>query len=160
MTRDERGEVVDVRWPDLIRRWSTDYSVDQTNRSFTFLAPRGLADVVDKLRPLEGGYAVTGAFAVPDEARVVASALLSCFVADLTGVAEQLDLRPADAGANVLLLEPFDEVVFRRTRSADGLVAVASSQCAVDLLTGSGREPAQGDALIDWMTEHEDAWRN
>jgi hypothetical protein len=60
----------------------------------------------------------------------------------------------------VLLLEPFDEVVFRRTRSADGLVAVASSQCAVDLLTGSGREPAQGDALIDWMTEHEDAWRN
>lgn len=159
VNRGEQGEVVEVRWPDLIRRWSMDYSVAQTNRAFTFLAPRGLGDAVDKLRPLEEGYAITGVFGVPDEARVVAPALLICYVEDVTGAAEELDLRPADSGANVLLLDPFDDLVFRRTRTEDGIVAVALSQCAVDLLTGSGREPAQGEALIDWMREHEDAWR-
>lgn len=43
-------------------------------------------------------------FGVPDEARVVAPALLICYVEDVTGAAEELDLRPADSGANVLLL--------------------------------------------------------
>lgn len=159
VTRDEQGVVVEVRWPDLIKRWSMDYSLAETNRTFAFLAPRGLSDAVDKLRPLEEGYAITGAFGVPDEARVVAAAVLSCYVEDVTGVVEELDLRPAEAGANVLLVEPFDDVVFRRTRTEDGVAAVALSHCAVDLLTGSGREPAQGEALIDWMREHEDAWR-
>jgi hypothetical protein len=59
----------------------------------------------------------------------------------------------------VLLIEPWDELVFERTRDQDGVVAVALSQCVVDLLTGSGRDPAQADALMTWMASHEDAWR-
>lgn len=59
----------------------------------------------------------------------------------------------------MLLLEPFDQMAFDRTRTEGGLTAVALSQCVVDLLTGTGREPAQGDALMTWMAEHEDAWR-
>ena len=39
------------------------------------------------------------------------------------------------------------------------LVNAAPSQVAVDLLTGPGRNPAEGQALLDWMENHECTWR-
>ncbi len=38
------------------------------------------------------------------------------------GRADRLELRATDAGANVLLVEPYDEVVFERTLTRDELV--------------------------------------
>jgi hypothetical protein len=78
----------------------------------------------------------------------------------VTKAANRLGLREAEAGANVVLLEPFDPVVFDRTISRDGLRCVAPSQLAVDLLTGPGREPSQGEEILRWMRENEDAWRS
>jgi hypothetical protein len=66
---------------------------------------------------------------------------------------------PADEGANVALLRPFDPLVFERESIEDGLRYAAPSQTAVDCLTGNGRMPAEGEALIEWMETHEDAWR-
>ncbi len=56
-----------------------------------------------------------------------------------------------------MLLEPIDEFL-RGAREIEGLPVVAPSQCAVDLLTGSGRDPSQAEALLTWMMENEDAW--
>ena len=64
-----------------------------------------------------------------------------------------------DAGANVLLVEPFSPVLMRRSESRDGLRCAALSQVAADLLTSPGRGPAEAEALIAWMQEDEDAWR-
>ena len=61
--------------------------------------------------------------------------------------------------ANVMLLEPFDPVVHDQTITRDGLRRVAPSQLAVDLLSGPGREPSQGEEILAWMRDHEDAWR-
>ncbi len=58
-----------------------------------------------------------------------------------------------------MLAEPFDQVVFERTTRRDGLVVAAASQLAVDLLTGPGREPSQGEALLRWMRSDEDVSR-
>jgi len=157
--RGPRGKVLDVRWRDLLLRWSDDYTVTETNRAATFLAVRGLSSVIELLPELTGPYALTGSLAVPAPARVAPGRLLSFYVSEVERAAADLDLRPADAGANVVLLEPFDDVVFERTRVDDGRVLVALSQCVVDLMTGSGREPAQAEALLTWMKEHEDDWR-
>ena len=159
VVRNPQGEVAEVRWQDLLRRWSMDYSVTETNRAVPYLAPRGVPSLLERLVALGEPYALTGPFAVPPEAQVVPGRLLSCYVLSAERAAEKLDLRLTEAGANVLLLEPFDDVVFERTRDAAGARAVALTQCVVDLLTGSGRDPAQADALIEWMTEREDAWR-
>lgn len=58
--REPRGRVIAVDWPALIRRWARDYSFVESNRAGTFLEPRGLAALIQKLRqsPLE--YSVTG----------------------------------------------------------------------------------------------------
>lgn len=42
----------------------------------------------------------------------------------------------------------------------EAITYAAASQVAVDLLTGPGRGPAEGDALIEWMEQNEDAWRS
>ena len=63
------------------------------------------------------------------------------YVEDSALMAERLGLRPADTGANVILAEPFDPVVFERSTAREGLQVVAASQLAADLLTGTGPEP-------------------
>lgn len=56
-------------------------------------------------------------------------------------------------------LEPYDDVVFDRTSVRDGVICVSPTQLAVNLLTGPGRDPSEGAAMIGWMGAHEDAWR-
>lgn len=157
--RDGTGQIRMVDWQGLLRRWARDYDVARTNRAVPLLAPRGLPAFMDRLRQYDEPYAVTGSLAVPAAASVAPGRLASCYVRVPERAAEQLDLRPVEAGANALLLEPFDAVVFDRTREASNLTVVAVSQCVVDLLTGTGREPAEAESLITWMTANEEAWR-
>jgi hypothetical protein len=161
--REYRGAVTDVRWVELIRRWTQDYSFSESNCVAPYLGARGLPALLDRLPALTCRYAVTGSLAVTDLAPVAAPRLAAVFVdAPPDEAAAALGLRPAETGANVLLASPYDPVVFERTRrqGAQGmLVCAAPSQVAADLLTGPGRSPAEGEALLEWMREHEDAWR-
>ena len=157
--RGKTGQVAETHWQDLIHRWSQDYLLTKTNRAVPCLAPRGLNVIADRLRTYKKTYALTGSHAVPAEASVAVGRLLSCYVDDLEQATGILEVRPAETGANVLLLEPFDRVVYDRARTEDGLVKVALSQCAIDLLTGVGRGPAEAEALLAWMAVNENAWR-
>jgi hypothetical protein len=156
-----RGAIVQVDWQALIRRWARDYDFVKSNLTGAFLEPRGLVALLDKLRNATHPYAVTGTHAADAiGAAATAPRLAMVFVEDKTDIADRLRLRTAESGGNVLLAEPFNPVVFERTTERDGIIFAASSQVAVDLLTGPGRSPADGEALLGWMKEHEDAWRS
>lgn len=60
-------------------------------------------------------------------------------------------IRPTETGANVMLLAPFDDVVFERTWKDGGLTFVAASQAAVDLLTSPGRAPSEAEAILEQL---------
>ncbi len=160
VTRDDGGEVVEVRWAELLRRWSLDYSVVEMHRAARYLAPRGLPGLMERLATFRRPYAVTGSAAVPAPAKVLPDRVLALYAPGIESAAEALDLIPADTGANVLLIDPADEFVFTGARDVAGLRVVAPSQCVVDLLGGSGREPSQAEALLNWMAENEHAWRS
>jgi hypothetical protein len=70
-----------------------------------------------------------------------------------------LALRPADTGANMVLVETDDESVFEGTTERDGLRYAAPSVVAADLLTSPGRGPQEGEELIAWMSSNEERWR-
>jgi hypothetical protein len=160
LTREPRGPVTDVRWADLIRRWTQDYSFSASNSVSSYLEPRGLTALLNKIPTLSARYAFTGSLAATDLASITAPRLAAIFVdSSLDEVAGQLGLRPAETGANVLLIRPYDDVVFDRPRLRDGLTCVSPSQVTADLLTGPGRSPAEGEALIEWMGQHENDWR-
>jgi hypothetical protein len=159
--RSQRGRVEAVDVPALIRRWSESYDLFASNDAATFLAARGSSEALRMLPELSQATpaAVTGSFAAVRFAPVAAPALLTVYSDDVGALAQALELIPADEGANVALLRPFDPVVWRRTEEQDGICYVAASQAAVDCLTGNGRMPSEGEALLDWMVAHEEQWR-
>lgn len=154
--RNKRGRVESVDIARLIRRWANAYSLLKTNRVSTFIAREGASSLLDRL---SAGTAVTGSFAAVRRAPVAAPALLAVYSDNPQQLALALDLLPADQGSNVLLLQPYDPVVWQRTTTADGVTYVADSQAVVDCQTGTGRMPAEGQALLDWMLDNEPAWR-
>lgn len=159
LTKDSRGGVEDLDWAAAIRRWSQDYELRRSNSVSAYLDPRGLSAVAGKLSGVKWRYATTTSLGAQRFAPIAPTRTAVVYVDDALKAADRLKLRPADAGANVLLVEPFDEVVFERTLLRDELVTASPSQVAVDLLTGPGREPSEGEELLDWMKGNEDVWR-
>lgn len=159
--RSPRGEVESVDVSALLRRWAESYDVLKTNEARRFIAPGGAAKAIQMLADESATVpvAITGSFAAVRLAPVAAPALLLAYCQDMPSIADGLDLLPADEGANVVLLRPFDRVVWDRTATEDGLTYVPPSQTAVDCLTGTGRMPAEGDALLKWMAANESNWR-
>ena len=159
VTRGDRGDVLDLDWERTIRRWAQDYQFARSNRIAYYLDPRSLTALTQKLSEAEWQYALTGASAAQRFAPIAPARQAALYVEDAERAAERLHLRPADAGANVVLAEPFDPVVFERTTVRDSICVVAASQLAVDLLTGPGREPSEGNELLSWMRSNGDEWR-
>lgn len=159
--RARRGRVDSVDIAGLLRRWAESYDVLRTNEAAFFLAPSGAKEVLARLaeRSDSTRVTITGSFAASRLAPVAAPALLLAYSNDIETVAGDLGLLPADEGANVALLRAFDPVVWERCSEDSGVRYVAPSQAVVDCLTGNGRMPAEGEALIAWMAENEPGWR-
>ena len=158
--RQRYGPISNVRWRKLLERWSEDYGFAQSNTFATYLEPRGLAALTDRLASLpELDYVVTGSLAAERVAAHAPVRLATLYVRDPSAAAEALDLRPADTGANIALATGDYDVVFERADTIDGLRVAALSQVAVDLLTGPGHNPSEATALLDWMEADESRWR-
>ena len=157
---DGRGTVIGVKWEQLIRRWTDDYSLVRSNQGRGFLEPRGTEALLRNLETSAFPYSITGSFAAARIAPIAPPRLAIIYVEDIRMAAERLGLRPAESGANTLLIQPFDPVVFDRTTEAGGITYAALSQVAADLLTGLGRNPSEGEELLKWMGENENAWRH
>ncbi|HSL08507.1 MAG TPA: hypothetical protein VK887_11120 [Pseudonocardiaceae bacterium] len=161
--RDPVCVVISVRKQSLVRRWAQDYGLTTTNRAVSVLVPRGINRLLNDLACRQGPYALTGsaaarAYLPADQAAVAPLVLPAIFVPDAVSAQRSLALRRAERGANVLLLEPFDDVVYRGTTVRDGLRYVSASQAVVDLLTGPGRSPEEGSQLIDALGRQDPEW--
>jgi hypothetical protein len=142
VTREPSGAVTAIDWERTIRRWAQDYDFARSNQTATFLEPRGLDAVASKLSDAKWTYAATGALGAQRFAPIAPARQAAIYTDDIARAAERLRLRPTDTGANVVLAEPYDPVVFDRSTIRDELRVVAASQLAVDLLTGPGRDPS------------------
>ena len=161
--RDARGAVTNVRRRSLVRRWVQDYGYATTNHGVGYLlAPRGLAQVSDRLAEKEG-VAITGSAAArrllpPDTTSVVPLRLLALYAASPRRLAEQLGLVEADAStANVVIAAPQDE---RILPGPGGPVALAPTALVVaDLLTLPGRSDAEAEQLMDALAATDSSWK-
>jgi len=158
--KDGRGPVLEVDWRGLIGRWAQDYSLLGSNRTSSYLDPRGVESFRANLRRADARYAVTGSLGASALAPIAPARLGVCFVDSAEALADDLGLRPAESGANVLLAEPFDPVVYERTWERERITFAALTQIAADLLTSPGRGPAEAEELLTWMAQNEDAWRS
>lgn len=157
--RDRRGRVLTVDAVAMLRMWAEGYDVLAKKRTSTYVAPAGAATALRSLASVDLDAVVTGSYAAVRLAPVAAPSLLAVFCREPRRVADALGLLPADDGANVALLRPFDDVVVARASTEDGVRYAAPSQVAVDCLSGNGRMPAEGEAVLEWLIAHEDEWR-
>ena len=148
-------------WPTLLRRWSRDYSFVRNNRTSSYIEPRGLEALQSKAANSQySQYAITGSIAAAQWAPYAPARAAMVYVDDAARAAKEWGLRPAEKGANVILAEPQYEVVFSgASTNRDGALIVSVEQAAVDLLTGPGRNPSEGEELILWMERNENEWR-
>jgi hypothetical protein len=171
LERSRRGPITVVRWAEMITRWSRDYGFIDTNDVRRYLSLRGLDAVMANLAALEEfsdqsiRYAVTGSFAAEKYEPWAPAKMAMIYTDQPRRLADTLNLRPVDSAADVLLARPAFDVVYERGdvygqgQPGQDVNIVAASQLAVDLLTGPGRNPSEGEALLDWMRAHEDVWR-
>lgn len=157
--RDGSGTIVGVDWQALLERWAADYDLVRRRRAARLLAPRGVEAIEDDLRAWGAQYAISGSMAAARWAPYAEARLAVIYSPDVDALQAGLGLREVPSRPNVVLIEPDDDYVFERIVERDGLWLAAPSQVAVDLLTGPGRNPEEGRALIDWMTANEVAWR-
>ncbi|GII87819.1 hypothetical protein Ssi03_58090 [Sphaerisporangium siamense] len=169
LIRRDGRVITDVDWPGLLRARAETLNLLRQNRYVGMLAPNGTAQVWAALRDLQGSWprerrlVVTGSHAARLVAPVAVGGQLMLYlpaaVPDAETLGDILGLLPVAEGADVLLLEPRDEVVFERTRVIDDLPQVALSQLVLDCLSGPGRMPAEGEAVLRHMLEHQQLWR-
>ena len=159
ITRVGRGHLESVAWPKLLERWAADAPLASRGRITTWIEPRGTAPLLEKLRATSRQCAITGSFAAARVAPVAPPRLLTLYTDDVDGLVLETGLRPTTSGANVQIVEPVDEEVFRGLTEKDGLRYAALPLVVIDLLDGPGRAPAEAHELIEWMKKNEEVWR-
>ncbi|WP_405142138.1 winged helix-turn-helix domain-containing protein [Sphaerisporangium sp. NBC_01403] len=156
--------VTKVDWESLLRARASATSLLKTGDFRSLLAPNGLDSFLEWLsgqEQLRPSVAVTGPVAAAAVAPLAIGGQAVLYTrGDVQNdlIAEQ-GLLAVDQGADVLLIEARDPVMFTGLRLIQGLPHVALSQLALDCLSGSGRMPAAGEAVLDHMRDHEKQWR-
>lgn len=166
LIRRDGRTITDVDWPNLLRVRAEQAVLLKSNTYAGMLAPNGVESVLMRLRSLPpsefDGVAVTGSYAAHGVAPLSAGGQLVLYVAprlNVDDLSDDLGLLSVPENADVLLLRPSDTVVLERTREVEGVQHVALSQLVLDCLSGPGRMPAEGEAVLKYMSHHEDQWR-
>jgi len=159
--RQRRGPITEIDWPALLSQLASTYSLLDANGTSTWIASGAVRGLPEKLAEprLQAPWAITGSLASNLITAVAAPAMAIVYSNAPDEVAETLELLPADSGANVILARPYDDAVYTRSWEHDGVSFVSVAQLAADCLTGVGRMPAEGEALVEWMRTNEARWR-
>lgn len=158
--RVPRGPVTSAEWEPLLRKITATYSLLDANTTSTWIAAAGPDQLVKDLAGLRvGRWAVTGSIVASTISPVAAPEMAVVYTDDAERITKAARLLPAKTGANVVLAQPYDPIVFERCREANGVRSVSIAQAAIDCLTGPGRMPAEGEALLAWMRRNQPRWR-
>lgn len=161
--RGEDGEVTQIRRRRLLERWTEDYSYLSSNGiTLSYLAPRGLTSVLQRLGEYEG-VCVTGSMAAseylsPGTVPVVPTLRLALYADDPERIRRELDLHREDRSmSNVLITKPKDQAIL--SGQPGGTFRVAPlPQVLADLMTLPGRETALADQLMDQLALTDHRW--
>jgi hypothetical protein len=158
-------EVIDVDWPALLRERSTSYTLLKAHSPVSMVAPKGVPALLHRMaEPLNTRVAVTGSVAAAAVAPHAVGGQLMIHVdadadEDIEQVRRELGLLPTATGNSVLLLRSAGSTAFLGRRHLDGVPHVALSQLVLDCLGGTGRMPAEGEAVLKHMVGTEGQWR-
>ena len=158
-----KGTITVIRRRSLLDRWIQDYGFLTSNKTRTFLAPRGVEVALERLLELDG-VCVTGPAALRERlpkgvVPIVPTTQITAYAADPMRVASAL--RAVAAGrdsANVTLAVPADPTLLTK-KQRQGKATIAPLGLALaDTKTMPGRLSAMADQLIGYLAESNPSW--
>lgn len=158
--RQPRQPIQRVDWEAVLRQIASTYRLSDDNETSTWVATAGPEQFLRDLSSSRARrWAVTGSFAANRIVSVAPPTIAVVYTDDPERLAGTLRLLPTRTGGNVVTALPYDDIVFDRTWERDGLTFASLCQVAVDCLTGFGRMPQEGEALLDWMRKRAPKWQ-
>ncbi|MGH3988626.1 MAG: hypothetical protein ACRDTZ_15145 [Pseudonocardiaceae bacterium] len=169
LIRRSKRVIIKIDWQGLLRSRAETYQLMKANHVSPAITRIGLDRTFSALRDNKIRHEVlaTGSFAAQGFAPTAVGGALMLYVPPGPRVVEEVAqdlglLRVDHASVDVLLLQPMSDGAMDRPhpQRVDGVPIVGLSQLVLDCLSGPGRLPAEGEALLEWMTGHEDEWRS
>lgn len=154
-----REPIKAIEWKAILRRWSLDYSADRQRRGRAYFGPRGADYAIQHLRGCETNYILSGGFAANLYSDIGPTSLGAIYTSDADALSSEVGLIREDEQPNVILFEDGMSWATIGSRSIDGISTAAPSQIAIDLLSGPGREPSDGESFMQWMEQNDERWR-
>jgi hypothetical protein len=160
ISRVPRGPVEHVEWEAMLRQLASSYSLLDANETTNWVASSGAEQFIADLSDTKAkAWMLTGSFAASRLVSVTAPEVAVVYADDPERIATLTRLRQVRNGGNVVIARPYDQIVFERTWTRDSVVYASVAQIAVDCLTGPGRMPAEGEALLEWMQHNAPRWQ-
>lgn len=138
---------------DLLAEWARSYRYGRnTVHDFYSLDPIPLIEskLAQACQDLRCDYALTGFSAAARMAPMVRYQRVTAYTFDRTNeLARRMNLKSVTSGANVSLIEPYDEGVFFQAKEVDGIRIVFPVQAYLDVLSFRGRGEEAAEAILD-----------
>lgn len=151
--KEENKSFYLVKPEEVLNQWFNNYSYEK-NRSFSFysgLSEEQLEAAIKKeceKRKYRYGLALfSGARKVAPFVRFMR--FFSYIEGDIEDIAKALQLKKIESGANVTLLQPYDEGVFYGLQDINGINVVADIQLCLDLKSYKGRGEEAAQAIFE-----------
>lgn len=146
----------------LLREWASNWTWEKSRMSsyFSFdkTADQIIARTAASTKRLGLEYALTGMAGASFVAPFVRYADVAFYLkGGKDQLVKEMDLRPTTSGANVLILDPYDEGVFAGTREIQGVRVVSEIQLFVDLFRNPARGQEQAEAVFERAIKFERA---
>lgn len=135
-----------------LAEWTREYRYtrNRTTNYYSFVSGIELEERVAAAAQAMGNrIALTGFSAAMRYAPSVRSQRsMVFFQGDPAEAAERLKLKPVPSGANLTLIQPYDDGVFYRAELRDGIPLVCPVQAYLDVMNQSGRGEEAGEAIL------------
>jgi hypothetical protein len=145
----------------ILKEWAGHYRMERST-AFEYYSlkpiPQMETAIAEASRQLQGRCALTGLSGAVRLAPAVRYQRITAYVlGDLTALADRLELRPVSSGANVTLLDPYDEGVFYGSREVERVPVASPVQLYLDLMQIKGRGEEAASAIVEEVITP--AWR-
>ncbi|MFN7992010.1 MAG: type IV toxin-antitoxin system AbiEi family antitoxin [Bryobacteraceae bacterium] len=137
----------------LLMEWARAYRPERSSTSEFYSLkpiPEIEANLAEAAKSQKNQVAFTAFSGAARLAPAVRYQRATAYVAgDVDAIAEKLALKRVNSGANVALIEPYDEGVFFGTRNLDGAPVVSPIQIYLDLMQIKGRGDEAATAILE-----------
>ena len=137
----------------MLAEWAENYRIERSAPVEYYslkTIPQIEAELARASQRISGRFAFSGFSAAVRLAPAVRYQRVTAYVlGDLPALADHVGLKPVSSGANVTLMQPYDEGVFYGAREVEGAPVVSPVQMYLDLTQTRGRGEEAASAILE-----------